>query len=266
MSSSGSQLVQLLDRSFLQQPLSLDLQQPLSLEKREKVPEDTGFSSLNLDEENSSAAFLAQEREEEDEEGEDEGIYQVVEIGSPTARYSVEYEQIPFVQAWQDLQEFFPDHSARVVQLVADRISECVKKNGKVFGGMTLLSCCLGVGLGVSMILGACSMGLQASWPDIFDVVRSEVWQLVGEKMQEDSAHLAIDGTIPQNLQAVRRHYRQLMRKKHPDKSHVFSTTAEAQQIVGAHERYHRFWQKGYRPSASCRVKELDTTGASPEE
>lgn len=234
------------------------------LEKREESSEKRGDSSPTLDEEKFSAAFLAKEGERQEEE--DGSLYQVVKIGSSTTRPPVGYEQITLVQALQDLQEFFPDHHTRVVQVVAGRIVEYLKKNGKVFGGMTLFSCCLGVGLGVSMILGACSMGLQARWPDVFDVIRREAWQLVGEKMQEDSAHLALNGIIPKDMESVRRHYKQLMQKEHPDKNLDSSATAKTQEIVGAHERYHRFWQKGYRPSASCRVEELDAMGESLQE
>ncbi len=230
-------------------------------ENEREAIKTTEVPSPSLDDEKSSTAFLAREGEEQEEE---EGVYQVIDRPSQVVELSVEYEKLTLLQALQDLQEFFPLQQPRIIQLVADRISEYVKNNGKVFGGMTLLSCFLGLGLVPAMILGACSTGLQARAPEIFDVVRREVWQLVSEQMQEDSAHLAIDGEVPTNLSSVRRNYKKLMQKAHPDKNQDGSATAATQQIVGAHERYCAFWGKGYRASTRCDVVELDTVGEEP--
>ena len=229
---------------------------PLVLQKTDTgiKTEDTD-TSTSFDEEKMSSDLLAKEGETE---GEEESGYQMLTGVSPTENFVVEYEQLSFQRAVQDLQEFFPHHLPRVSKLFVESISHYVQKNVTVFGGVTLFSCCLGVGFAVSFLLGTVSMGLQAKQPEFGDVVRNEVWQLVGEQMSEDSALLALDGVLPKNLKAVRHHYKQLLQKEHPDKNLHTSSTEKAQKIIGAHERYVQFWEKGYRPLPKITVLEVE--------
>lgn len=229
---------------------------PLVLPKTDTgIKTEETLTSTSFDEEKMSSDLLARERETDSEE---ESGYQMLAGVSPTENFVVEYDQLSFQRAVQDLQEFFPHHLPRVSKVFVETISNYVKKNVTVLGGVTLFSCCLGVGFAASFLLGTVSMGLQAKQPEFGDVVRNEVWQLVGEQMREDSTLLALDGVLPKNLKAVRHHYKQLLQKIHPDKNPNESATAQAQKIISAHERYVQFWEKGYRPLPKITVSEVE--------